>query len=367
MNKCVPLLILAIISMSLLVNSAVKNEIWGLTITITSSIGGAEVRFGIANGATEHFDFGIDYPAPPPVPEGVEAYFYHSGEMMPELEKMSMCYLGPSDNLTWTLIIVYVKLGPYTDTVKLRWNSEEIAKIPENVSLYLITPGGETINMREKFEYSFEVNVPSNMNRVIFNFKIETKPIETIEYGELNVKVISIENKPLSNAEVKLVYDNNIIKSRLTDINGLIKFEEISTGRYRLIVDYMGSKVYDKEIEVVSGTQSEIIKCEVYTVKVKVSSQIIGVPLSGVNVKFTIGSNEVNIETDNNGIAEALIPKGKCIVKIESLNIAKEINIDKSLELEFKTMTSNDYLVLAIIFSIILVVAMIIGYRKIRR
>ena len=124
-------------------------EQWNVTMTVNASGYTSEVTFGVQDGATDLFDFeaGDKFPSPDP-PIGVSAYF-HYPDNPPYLEsldttKLSTSLIPVEYPAEWTL---KAKSIGVSGTAIWHWNASDIANIPSDLHVTLVTPSG-SIDMR---------------------------------------------------------------------------------------------------------------------------------------------------------------------------------------------------------------------------
>ena len=134
------------------------NE-YEISLTVADSESSVDLLFGQNPSATDGFDSGFDFEAPPSPPEGIHAWF-ETGD----LKLFDDFRNAFSREINWHLKLQNASPGSST----LQWSSE----ITEfNGSLILSTPGGDfSVDMIENSSYSFE---SGEFDEFIISFKIQ--------------------------------------------------------------------------------------------------------------------------------------------------------------------------------------------------
>jgi hypothetical protein len=156
-------------------------ESWCVPVFIDADIGHAEVIFGADSVATDGYDEGYDYPAPPPPMEGVDAYFYYPGN--PEFQqKLATSIVAPADSIVWPLKLMYkTEFGIQAETadVTISWDPDDIiGDVPAQYVILTLTDdeGQELANMRTQSSYTFAAEP-----NVLYSFQIKATQLLCLE------------------------------------------------------------------------------------------------------------------------------------------------------------------------------------------
>jgi len=118
-------------------------------MTVTAGIYTSDVTFGVQDGATRLFDYdaGDELPSPDP-PTGVSAYFHYPDNPLYQdfldTTKLSTSLIPAEYPAVWTL---KAKSIGVSGTATWHWNASDIANIPGDLHVTLVTPSG-SIDMR---------------------------------------------------------------------------------------------------------------------------------------------------------------------------------------------------------------------------
>jgi len=153
--SCSILLLLLIISVS-------ANAQWTATLTATSSdteVTPQTVTFGVANGATDGFDTGVDVSAAPkpPAPVKLDAVFPLSGN--PFITRLTKDIRGPAFTTNWMYSLQADLQGG-----TLSW---DVSTVPVTVVLKLTPPGESEIDMKTQSTVPY-----SALNGIVQNYTI---------------------------------------------------------------------------------------------------------------------------------------------------------------------------------------------------
>ena len=122
---------------------------WNVTMTVNASGYTSDVTFGVKDGATYLFDAEAgDMPPSPDPPTGVSAYFHYPDNPLYQgfldTTKLSTSLIPVEYPAVWTL---KAKSIGVTGTATWHWNASDIASIPSDLHVTLVTPSG-SIDMR---------------------------------------------------------------------------------------------------------------------------------------------------------------------------------------------------------------------------
>lgn len=148
------------------------GEDWSIPVSIAADIGGAEVTFGANSLATDGFDEGYDYPAPPPPMQGIEAYFYYPGNSEFQ-QKLATSIVAPADSIVWPLELKFkteVSIQAEVADVTISWSPDDVANdVPAKYVILTLTDeaGQELADMRSQCSYTFAAEPD-----VLYSFQI---------------------------------------------------------------------------------------------------------------------------------------------------------------------------------------------------
>lgn len=134
------------------------NE-YEFSLTVADPVSSVDLKFGQNPSATDGFDSGFDFEAPPPPPDGVHAWF-ETGD----LKLFDDFRNAFSREITWNLKLQNATSGSST----LQWSSEIVEF---SGSLILSSPQGEfTVDMIENDSFSFNAE---EFDEFTISFKLE--------------------------------------------------------------------------------------------------------------------------------------------------------------------------------------------------
>ena len=130
-----------------------------ISLTVADAVSSVDLVLGQNPTATDGFDSGFDFEAPPPPPDGIHAWF-EAGN----LKLFDDFRNAFSREIVWNLKLQ----NPAPGTSTLEWNSEVMEF---NGSLVLSSPEGEfTVDMMENDSFSFN---SEEFDEFIIQFKLE--------------------------------------------------------------------------------------------------------------------------------------------------------------------------------------------------
>jgi len=247
------------------------QEDWSVPVSIAADIGSAEVVFGANSLATDGYDEGYDYAAPPPPMVGVDAYFYYPEN--PQLQqKLETSIVAPADSIVWPLDLMY-KTEPGVQTqaaiITISWAPEDMANVPDHyVSLTLTDDTGQELaDMRSQCSYTFAAEP-----NILYSFQIKASQLLCLEL-KAGWNMVSLPIDP-----------------------GTTDPDEIFPGAAAIYTWNPVTKSYDRPSEIVPGKGYYVLYFEDVTLCLRGVATIDEYSLSGGAGWYMIGGLSVEAE-----------------------------------------------------------------------
>lgn len=167
-------------------------------------------------------------------------------------------------------------------------------------------------------------------------------------------------NKALGNVLVKFYKNDTLLAEEVTKPNGKIHVK-LPYGKYSIVAYYRGVNVYELFLRV-NETLRQQIKLELYTVKVKIITQLFGKPVSNIiiGVKFPDGSMTFAITDEKGEAVLKNLPRGQYILIISGVGTMK-ISVPQTTELIVKKFDPMEYMTIVVIVFIIIMITSIVA------
>ena len=164
-------------------------------------------------------------------------------------------------------------------------NGDVISTVSENRKNIKITVKNAKVNKENEFKLVMKLEGAPNGYKV--TPKIKIKEVSEEKYTNLNVQNVEVKNNSLtgnvqdeqsmnvSNIELALKKDGEIIKKTYTDENGNYVFSDIEEGEYNLEIDEdIYEKVSEEKVNISGSSKLNIVVKEVTPYKIELKKQI---------------------------------------------------------------------------------------------